>query len=201
VVTTKPRTLSRRAIARSRLFGIEAVELEFANGSRRVFERILGNVTDSVLVVPLTAEGSVLLVREYAAGFDRYELGLPKGILEPGEAVLDAANREIQEEVGQAARDLRLLATVTLAPAYIRHRTHLVLARGLYARALPGDEPESLEVVAWSLGELEGLFAREDFSEARSIAALCLTRRFLAREAAGESPAPPEADRSIPRPA
>jgi ADP-ribose diphosphatase len=169
------------------------VELEFANGSRRVFERILGDATDSVLVVPLTAEGTVLLVREYAAGFDRYELGLPKGILEPGEAVLDAANREIQEKVGQAARDLQLLATVTLVPAYIRHRTHLVLARRLYARALPGDEPEPLEVVAWPLGELEGLFAREDFSEARSIAALCLTRRLLAREAAVERPDPPEA--------
>ncbi len=187
-MTTKPRILGLRELARSRLFRLEAVELEFANGNRRQFERVLGDVTDSVLVVPLTATGEVLLVREYAAGSESYELGLPKGIIEPGETALGAANREIQEEVGQAAEVLSLLGTLTLAPAYIRHRTHVVLARGLRPQRRPGDEPEPLEVIPWSLEGLDALFAREDFSEARSIAALCLTRRFLAREAGGLPP-------------
>lgn len=182
-MTTKPRILGLRELARSRLFRLEAVELEFANGSRRQFERILGDVTDSVLVVPLTAAGEVLLVREYAAGSESYELGLPKGIIEPGETALQAADREIQEEVGWGAEALTPLGVLTLAPAYIRHRTHAVLARGLYPQQRAGDEPEPLEVVPWTLEGLDALFAREDFSEARSIAALCLTRRFLAREA------------------
>lgn len=182
-MTTKPRVLSRRELARTRLFRVESLELEFANGNRRQFERILGDVTDSVLVVPLTDAGEVLLVREYAAGSESYELGLPKGIIEPGETALDAANREIQEEVGQAAGALSLLAVLTLAPAYIRHRTHVVLARGLFPQGRAGDEPEPPEVVPWSLAALDVLFTREDFSEARSIAALCLTRRFLGMDA------------------
>lgn len=181
-MTTKPRILGLRELARSRLFRLEALELEFANGNQRVFERVVGDVTESVLVVPLTPVGEVLLVREYAAGSESYELGLPKGIIEPGETALQAADREIQEEVGQGAERLILLGTLTLAPAYIRHRTQVVLARGLYPRQQVGDEPEPLEVVPWSLGDLDVLFAREDFSEARSIAALCLTRRFLDRE-------------------
>lgn len=180
-MTTKPRVLGCREVARSRLFRVEELDLEFSNGSRRRFERIAGDVADSVLVVPLAAPRTVLLVREYAAGSDRYEIGLPKGIVEPGEEVLGAANREIQEEVGHAAEELTLLRTLSLAPAYIRHRTHVVLARRLYPKIAEGDEPEPPAVVPWSLDELDRLFARDDFSEARSIAALCLTRRFLQR--------------------
>lgn len=181
-MTTKPRILGRTQVAQTRIFRVEALDLEFSNGSRRRFERILGDETDSVLVVPLREDRTLLLVREYAAGSDRYELGLPKGIVEPGEAVLEAANREIREEVGFGARDLRGLGTVSLAPAYIRHQTHLVLARELYPESAEGDEPEPLEVVPWSLERLDDLFERDDFSEARSIAALCLVRRFLHRE-------------------
>lgn len=181
-MTTKPRILSRRELVRTRLFRVESLELEFANGNRREFERLIGEVTDSVLVVPLSTTGEVLLVREYAAGSETYELGLPKGIIEPGETALEAANRELQEEVGQAAQSLAHLGNLTLAPAYIRHRTQVVLARGLYPHWRAGDEPEPLQVVPWSLDGLDTLFSREDFTEARSIAALCLTRRFLAGE-------------------
>lgn len=181
-MTTKPRILGRTQIAQTRIFRVEELDLEFSNGSRRRFERILGDETDSVLVVPLREDGTLLLVREYAAGTDCYELGLPKGIVEAGEGVLEAANREIREEVGFGARDLRRLGTVSLAPAYIRHRTHLVLARQLFPEPAAGDEPEPLVVVPWSLDRLDELFAREDFSEARSIAALCLVQRFLHQE-------------------
>lgn len=177
-----PRVLARRLLAQTRIFRIEGVDLLFANGARRTFERILGGAA-SVMVVPLHEHETVLLTREYAAGTDRYELGLPKGIVEPGEDPLAAANRELQEEVGYAARELRLLQTLSLAPAYLQHQTRLVLARDLYPSAAPGDEPEAIEVVPWPLADLDGLLAREDFSEARSIAALFLVRRLLATEA------------------
>ncbi len=182
---TKPKVTDRRLVAQSRLFRIEEVDLEFANGSRRTFERIPGG-SDSVLIVPLLDTQTLLLIREYGAGSDRYELGFPKGIVEPGEDPLAAANRELQEEVGYAARDLRVLKRVSLVPGYIGHRSLIVLARDLYPSCLPGDEPEPIAVVPWRRDALDALLAQEDFDEARAFAALCLTERFLAREAAGE---------------
>lgn len=179
IVPASPKVLARRLLAQTRIFRIEGIDLVFANGARRTFERILGG-SASVMVVPLHDGDRVLLTREYAAGTDRYELGLPKGIVEPGEDPLAAANRELREEVGYAARELRLLQMLSLAPAYIQHQTHLVLARDLYPSVALGDEPEPIEVVPWPLAELDGLLAREDFSEARSIAALFLVRRLLA---------------------
>jgi ADP-ribose diphosphatase len=55
----------------------------------------------------------------------------------------------------------------------------VVLARDLYPDRLPGDEPETIEVVPWRLDDLEGLLARGDFTEARSIAAFYRVRELL----------------------
>jgi len=175
-----PRVLGRRLVARSRLIQVEEVDLEFANGARRTFERIPGGA-DSVLIVPLLDARTLLLIREYGAGSERYELGLPKGIVEPGEEPLAAANRELQEEVGYAARDLQVLGRVSVVPGYLGHRSLIVLARTLYPSRLPGDEPEPIEVVPWPLDALDALLARDDFDEARALAALYLTERHLAR--------------------
>jgi ADP-ribose diphosphatase len=160
---------------------VEQVDLEFSNGNRRCFERVLGG-RGSVLIVPMKDARTLLLVREYAAGTDRYELGFPKGIIEPGEDPLEAAGREVREEVGFGARDLRLIQGVSLAPGYIQHQTSLVLARDLYPDWAQGDEPEPIEVVPWPLDEMDSLLGRDDFTEARSIAALFLVKVFLDRE-------------------
>jgi ADP-ribose diphosphatase len=96
-MAAKPKILERKLVAQTRIFRVEQMDLEFSNGNRRCFERILGG-HGSVLAVPMRDAQTVLLIREYAAGSDRYELGLPKGIVEPGEDPLDAAGREIKEE-------------------------------------------------------------------------------------------------------
>jgi ADP-ribose diphosphatase len=175
-----PDILATETIARTRLFRVERVNLRFANGTEVQYERLPGSQTGSVLVVPVLEGDTVLLVREYAAGTHRYELGFPKGVIESDEDLLAAANREIMEEVGYGARTLQRLNSMTIAPGYFGHTTHVVLAEDLYEHRLPGDEPEALEVVPWRLSEFAGLLARDDFTEARSVAALFLTREVLA---------------------
>ena len=160
-------------------YRMERMDLEFGNGERRQFQRLHSRGHGAVIVVPLLDADTVLLVREYAAGVHRYELGLVEGRIDAGEAVLDAANRELQEEAGYAARSLRQLRTLTLSPRYMSHQAHVVVARDLYPQRLPGDEPEELEVVPWKLDALHELVLREDFSEGRSVAALFMTREWL----------------------
>lgn len=178
----KPRTLEITSLAKTRFFHIEGLHLEFANGVQAHYERLQVSANGAVLIVPMLDEHTVLLIREYAAGTDRYELALPKGGIEDNEDMLAAANREMMEEVGYAARTLRHLHTVTLAPGYLAHQTHMVLATDLYPQRIEGDEPEQIEVVPWSLDKLDDLLAQDDFTEARSIAALFLARRALSQE-------------------
>ena len=164
-------------------YRMERLDLEFSNGERRLYERLHGRGHGAVAVVPMLDAETVLLVREYAAGVHRYELGLVKGRIDAGETPLEAANRELMEEAGYGARDLRVLRSLTLAPTYMSHQTHVVLARDLYPQRLPGDEPEVLELVPWKLADLGQLILQDDFSEGRSIAALFMVREWLQQHA------------------
>jgi ADP-ribose diphosphatase len=175
----KPKIIRQQTIAQTRFFRVEEVELEFANGQQRRYERLLGGSRGSVLVVPMLDPDTVLLIREYSTGTHDYQLGLPKGRIERDEDALQAADREIREEVGYGARDLRLLRTFSIVPSYIQHQTHVILARDLFPDRQPGDEPEPIEVVPWRLSNWQELLNQPDLTEARSIAALYLTREFL----------------------
>jgi ADP-ribose diphosphatase len=175
----KPEILKTEVIASSRLFQVEQLELRFANGQQRSYERLRNKGHGAVMAIPLLDDNTVLLVREYAAGLHGYELGLPKGLIEAGETSLQAANRELMEEIGFAAHDLRLLTSMSAAPGYLSSRMDIVLAQNLYAAKLPGDEPEEIEIVPWKLSRIKELLQRDDFSEARSIAALFMVRELL----------------------
>jgi ADP-ribose diphosphatase len=174
-----PETLSRETIAQTRIFRVEALHLRFNNNVERHYERLVGGRNGAVMMVPLLNDETVLLTREYAAGMERYEIALPKGLIEPGETALQAANRELQEEVGFGARKLTALKSLSLSPGYLTHKINVVLAEELFESRLPGDEPESIDVIHWPLRDLESLFARDDISEARSIAALLMVREQL----------------------
>ncbi|MBF0257065.1 MAG: ADP compounds hydrolase NudE [Gammaproteobacteria bacterium] len=179
-----PKILQREMIADTGIFRVQAIELEFANGAARRYQRIVGSPQGAVLVVPLLDADTLLLIREYAAAMDRYELAFPKGHIEAGESAAEAANRELQEEVGYAAGRLQPLQSVTIAPGYLQHTTHMILARDLRPQRLPGDEPEPIEVVPWSLRRADELLGRDDFTEARSLLALLLLQKTLDQEGA-----------------
>lgn len=171
---------ARRDVAQSPFLRAEQLDLEFSNGERRTYERLQSHGLGAVIIVPMLDDDTVLLVNEYAAGLGRYELGLPKGRLDQDETVEQGADRELKEEVGCGARKLTILHHLSLAPAYMTHMAHVVLAQDLYPERLQGDEPEELEVVPWKLADLHTLIARDDVTEGRSIAALFMAREYLA---------------------
>src|SRR5574337_56607 len=175
-----PTIHATRDVTRSRLLRVEQIDLEFSNGARRTYERLKGTGPGAVIMVPMLDEETVLLVREYGGGVGRYELGLPKGRLDRDETAEQGAERELKEEIGYGARKLTILHRLSLSPAYMTHMAHVVLAQDLYPEKLPGDEPEELDVVPWKMSELHTLLGRDDVTDGRSIAALFMTREYLA---------------------
>ena len=178
-MSDKPTILNKTTIAKSRLFRIESLDIQFSNGERRNYERLArGNPGGAVLIVPMLDIETVLLIREYSAGVHRYEVGLPKGKTDAGESFFEAANRELKEEVGYGARHLHHLSSFSIAPSYLEHMTEIIIATDLYPEKLDGDEPEELEVVPWLLSDINGLLATGECTEARSIAALFMAFEY-----------------------
>lgn len=174
-----PHIHHREIVAQSRLFKVERLDLEFSNGATRQFERMAGTSRGAVMIVPMLDDDTMLLVREYAAGNHSYQLGFPKGLIDPGENAVQAANRELQEEVGFGADTLHEIHKVNMAPNFFNSEMRIVVARNLYPQQLEGDEPEPLEVVRWKMSDAASLLARDDFIEARCIAALFLAQQWL----------------------
>ena len=177
----KPQVLAREIVASSRLFRVEELQLRFSNGVERTYERLVGKGSGygAVMVVAMLDDEHVVLVEEYCAGTDDYQISLPKGLVEPGEDILLAANRELKEEAGFGAERLELLAELSLSPGYMSQKIQVVLARDLYEERLPGDEPEPMRVDKVSLREISALLQHPQFTEGRALAALYLVRDLL----------------------
>ncbi|WP_336335104.1 ADP compounds hydrolase NudE [Pseudomonas putida] len=177
-----PTILKTELLAESSYFQIEALHLQFSNGQRRVYERLRGTGYRSVLLVAMPDPQHVLLVREYAVGVEGTVLGLPKGGADAGESYLEAAQRELGEELGLHAGRLAELGELSLAPGHLCHRCTVVLVEQLSACGfVEGDEPEPLECVTVALAEIPGLVASGELHEARAIAALFMAMGELAR--------------------
>lgn len=177
----KPEILSCQEVARTRIFRVEQMDLKFSNGQERTYERLRGKADGygAVMVVAVTRDQKAVLIEEYCAGSERHEWSLPKGLIDAGETPEQAANRELQEEAGFAAKSLEHICELSLSPGYMTQSIHVVLARELYPSRLPGDEPEPMGVRTHDLHDLLGLLRDPDFSEGRALAALYIVRDLL----------------------
>lgn len=138
------------------------------------FERVVVEHPGAVCVVPLTAAGEVLLVRQWRYAAGEALLEVVAGTLEPGEEPIDCADREIQEEAGVKAERLTLLGSFFSAPGFCTEILHVFLAEGLTESRLPADFDEDLEVVRLPLDEALAQAQSGGFRDAKTICALAL---------------------------
>ena len=178
IESKKPKILNIQDVAKSKLFSIQSVDLEFSNGEKRVYERMRPAKREAVLIAPII-DDHLILIREYAVGIESYELGFPKGAIDPGETALEAAQRELKEEIGYGAHNIHPLAKLTMSPSYFSSKMNIFLAQDLYIEKLEGDEPEPLQQVRWPLTRMMELLDHPDFNEARNISALFYVERYL----------------------
>ena len=175
----KPEVLKIKPSAKSRLFLIEEMQLRFSNGVERTYERLASRGHGAVMMIPVDADGNLLLIREYAGGINDYTLSLPKGAIDSGESMFEAADRELKEEVGFGAKRIEFLKELTTAPNYMGHKLQALVLRDLYPCSLEGDEPEPLEVVKWPLSDIDNLVMNPEFTEGRAIAGLYLAFSYI----------------------
>ncbi len=177
---TTPKVLSKRRHKVSKFFTVDQLDLQFSNDRVFTYERIAGG-RGAVLAVPFDGT-HFYLTSEYACGFERYELGFVKGKIDVNEEPASACNRELEEEIGYGAGKIELLRDeITVAPGMLQLKMFTFLCTDLYAKSLTGDEPEPIEIIKVTPKEaMELIFAKDSpLSEARSIAALCLSMKRL----------------------
>ena len=169
------RTIQSRQVFDGIVVRVEHHEVELENGlhSRREIVRHRG----AVGVLARRPDGRFLFVRQYRKAVEQVLLEVVAGVLDPGEAPLETARRELREETGYRADALEPLGVIYPSPGYLDEH---ISAFAATVPAEPGprdlDHDERLEVVALTGEEFEAMLRRGEVVDAKTLALWALYR-------------------------
>ncbi|HJC05485.1 MAG TPA: NUDIX hydrolase [Candidatus Enterocloster excrementipullorum] len=124
-------------------------------------------------VLPVTAEGKILMVRQYRNALDRYTLEIPAGKLDdPQEPKIECAYRELEEETGFKTENMEYLISVNTTVAFCDEAIDIFVARNLIPSRQHLDEDEVIDVEAWDLKDLEERIYKGEITDGKTIAAI-----------------------------
>ncbi len=130
----------------------------------------------AAVFLPRDSDGLLLFVEQFRAPIRTQFLEAPAGTLEPGEAPIECARREIQEEVGYAAAKWTPLGELVPAPGFCDERQHLYLAEDLSESVLEADEDEDISVKRLTVEEALSAIDAGRIQDAKSIALIFRAR-------------------------
>lgn len=133
----------------------------------------------AVVIIPVNAQGELLLVKQWRRAATKILLELPAGTLESNEAILSCAERELREETGFLAKELTPFGGCFTIPGFCTEYLHFFLARGLTHSPLPPDEDEKIDLVTLSLSKALQMIDTGEIIDAKTIVGILRYDRFL----------------------
>lgn len=119
---------------------VDAVDVKLPNGNVKTHEVV--RHPGAVCIIALDDNERILLVRQYRTSLERVTIEVPAGKLDAGEDPLDAVRRELSEETGYTAQNIRRIASIAPAAGYSDEIIHLYMATDLSAGPAHPDEDE-----------------------------------------------------------
>jgi len=170
------KTLASKTIFNGKAFNLHIETVEAPNGMHMQLEIIKHPC--AVTILPID-DNNIWLVRQYrhAAGLEMLEL--PAGTLEPDEKPLLCAHREIREEIGMSAREMKEMGGFYLAPGYSSEYLYAYLATGLQPDPLPGDADEFIQVEIMPIGKAYQMAECGQINDGKTLATLMLARPII----------------------
>ena len=177
-MTNKPIVPSQiRKVFEGRVFGVNVESITLPKGHRLDAEIV--RHPGSVVLIPVTAEGDVILVRQYRHAIGQWSWELPAGSLKRGEDPVVAASRECQEELGLVPTRVEPVGRLFPTPGYCDEEMHFYKATGLRP---PGpadaetqqDEDEDIEPKAMTIDAVRRMIAAGEITDMKTVAALAL---------------------------
>ena len=167
-----------RKVYEGRIFTVQVETIALPKGGTLNAEIV--RHPGSVVIVPITASGAVILVRQYRHALGRWAWEPPAGSLKPGEDIQAAALRECHEEIGLVADSLESLGAFYPTPGYCDELMNFFRATGLRQprddEHAEQDEDEDIEAKAFTNDELTRMIAAGEIIDLKTIAGLTLAR-------------------------
>jgi ADP-ribose pyrophosphatase len=172
-VTEPPeRIVDSQPVYQGRIVKFRVDTVALPDGSTAVREIV--DTPGAVVIVPLTDDLQVRMVRQYRSAISDFLLELPAGTLEPNETAEHAASRELSEETGDRASRWQRLTGFYTVPGICSEFIHLFLATGLTQGQTNQESDEFIEVVTLPLDEALSLVKSGEICDAKTIIGLLM---------------------------
>jgi ADP-ribose pyrophosphatase len=166
-----PRVLNSRKVFDGSVFG---VTVDTIQQGELIYQRDVVRHPGSAVIVPVFADGTVALVKQYRHPAVRYLLEIPAGTLDEGEKPEVGAARELEEELGVVAAKMEKLSEFFVSPGFCEEKMWIYLATELTETSQRLDEDEVIEVVRLSLTEALEMISDGEIEDAKTIIGLML---------------------------
>lgn len=132
-----------KILHKNRLFTVE--ELDLGKGKDR-YKFYTVKKADEVVILPFISKKDILIEEQYRPVVKAHLQELPAGLIDKNEKPEAAARRELEEETGYKARNMKFLVAYYISPGFLNTVTYFYLATGLYKGKVSLDEHEELTV-------------------------------------------------------
>ena len=166
------RRLSTRRVHEGKVLSLDLDEVEEPGGVRATREVVRHH--GSVAALPVRADGSIVLVRQYRYPVDESIWELPAGRLDPGETPEAGIQRELREEIGQRADGLEKIAFFYTTPGFCDESMHLFRATALVDDRKDADDDERIEIGTFTLEQARKMIAGGEIKEGKTLVAVLL---------------------------
>lgn len=170
-------TIKSEKIYEGRIIKVRVDTVELAN--RNYAKREIVEHSRGVGIVAITDDNEIFLVKQFRKAVEKFIYEIPAGLVESGESLSEAAQREAQEEIGMKANSLTLLTEAYASPGFTDEIFSIFMARDLVESKLDLDDTEVLIAEKVPLKKAIEMVENFEIMDAKTIIGILYAAREL----------------------
>jgi ADP-ribose pyrophosphatase len=179
-MSMKEKKLGSRTVFQGRIFDVLVDDVQLPSGRQTTREIV--RHAGAVGLVPVLDDGRIVLEEQYRHPAGEILVEIPAGRLEERETPDQTARRELLEETGYLADEIKRMTVFYTTPGYTSEKLHLYVARGLKKAETKPDFDENITLREVAIDEALRLIGRGEIKDGKTIAGLLYYRTFLLSE-------------------
>ena len=173
------KVIKKEKIFEGVVFDVQVDRIVYDSGNESVREVVIHN--GGAVVLPITDEGKLILVKQFRYPFQKFLIEAPAGKLEKGEDPYECASRELTEETGYTSANIKKLGEIYTTPGFCDEILHLYLATDLTAGKHNREEGEfGMEMFAYSISEVDEMIKNGEIVDAKTISIIYHYKNIIA---------------------